>query len=316
MFLELRLKISNFIRNNRRKIIVVIFVFFFVIVLNYYLGHRKVNVSVNTTYTPHELVMSDSRETVPEKDREPIEKLIDDFVNYCNKKEYKNAYELLSSDCKENLFDNNEDNFKIYVDEVFPNEKIYSLQSYSIINNDFFIYNIKILNNVLASGLTGEEFTFYEEKYGIQKNEDSYKLTIGNYMGKEELKKVAEDDNLKIRVTEKTMYYGQEIYTVKITNKTEHSIVMKDNYEEEEIFATVGSDRRTPYNSDLYIVLKPGETNEYKLYFNKFYDESNDASNITFNSIRILDNYSGILENEIQEKEIAVKVYSLSVPLQ
>ena len=245
---------------------------------------------------------------------ESIEKLIDDFVEYCNNKDYSNAYSLVSDDCKENVFNNEEEKFKLYVDEVFPEEKIYSIQSYSK-TDDFYIYNVKFLNNILASGLTNEDFKYYEEKYAISGDKNNLKLTVGNYMGKEELRSVSEDDYVKIRVTEKRMFYSKELYKVKITNKTDNIMVIADGTEAEEIVLTIGNDNRGMYNSGLYIVLQPGETQEYELYFNKFYDEKNDADGIGFSKIRILESYSGKLELKQQEIDNAIKLYSLKVSL-
>ena len=86
MFLEYRLKIRNWIRNNKNKVIIVLVIWAVIIVINYLLGHRKEQEVLNTTYKPHDIVMSNDGEKVPEKLQEPIEKIIDDFINYCNKK--------------------------------------------------------------------------------------------------------------------------------------------------------------------------------------------------------------------------------------
>ena len=314
MFLKYRLKIRNWIKNNKNKIILVLIIWAIIFVINLILKNRKVEVTLNTTYTPHELVLSDTGETVPEKLREPIEKLIDDFVNYCNKKDYTNAYSLLSNDCKKNVFNNQEDEFKEYVDEVFPTEKIYSLQSYSK-KDDLYIYNIKILDNILASGLTHQEFFYYEEKYGISQEDDELKLTIGNYMGKEKIKRFAEDDNVKIRITEKIMFYSKEVYTIKITNKTEHTMVIVDGNEEEEILMSIGNATRNIEDSNLFVIIEPGQTKEFQIRFSKFYDETSEPESMIFNKIRILDNYTGNKETYEQEIENAVKKYSLGIKL-
>lgn len=258
--------------------------------------------------------MSNDGEKVPEKLQEPIEKIIDDFINYCNKKEYSSAYELLSEDCKENVFEDDEDEFKKYVDNIFNVEKIYSIQSYSH-KNDFYIYNVKILNDILASGLTDEEFRFHEEKFAISGDKDNLKLTVGDYMGKEELRSVAEDDYVKIRVTEKTMFYSEEIYNVKITNKTENIMVIADGSEPGEVALQIGNESRNMNNSDLYIVLNPGETKEYKLYFNKYYDEKTVEDGMIFSKIRILRSYSGQRELRQQELDNAIKLYSLKIAI-
>lgn len=314
MFLKLRLKISNFIKQNKNKILIAIIILIIIILINYFLGHRKKESVLNTTYEPHEILMSNSGETVPEKLREPIQNFLDDFINYCNKKDYQSGYNLLSEDCKVNVFENSVEKFKTYVDEVFPNEKIYSIQSYSS-KDDSYIYNVKILNNILESGLTDEEYSYYEEKYMIKQEKDKLTLNVANYMGKDEIKRVAEDDNLKIKVTEKIMYYDEEIYNITITNKTENIMVIADNFEPDEVLLSVGNGTRNSSNQNLYIVLEPGQTNSYKIRFTKYYDESNSPDSIVFDKIRILESYSGNIDTKQQEIDNAIKLYSLGVPI-
>lgn len=314
MFLKLRLKISNFIKNNRSKILIILIIWIIIILINYYLGHRKKENIPNTTYSPHEVLMSNSGENVPEKLRKPIEKIIDEFINDCNKKDYKSGYNLLSEDCKNNVFENSEDKFKVYVDSVFPREKIYSIQSYAT-KDDNYIYNVKILDNILESGLTDEDYSYYEEKFMIKQNKDKLTLNIANYIGEEELKKVAEDDYIKIRVTQKKVFYGEEVYDVTITNKTENIMVIADKFEPNEVALKVNEESRNAINQNLHIVLEPGQTNSYKLHFVKYYDEKSSADSIVFDKIRILETYSGNEEMKQQEIDNAVKLYSLGVPI-
>ncbi len=314
MFLKIRLKINKFIRNNRGKILLVVIIFLIIMLINYFLGHRKKELELNTTYNPHEVLLSDTGETVPEKLQEPIEKLIDNFINYCNEKDFESAYNLITDECKQNEFNNSIDEFKKYVEEVFPNKKIYSIQSYSNTEN-YYIYNVKILNDILASGLTDEEYYYYEEKYAIKQEGDNLKLNVANYMGKEDLKRVAEDDYVKIRIIQKLMYYSREIYKVKITNKTENIMVLADGYEGDEIMLNLGKQTRGVENNDLYMVLEPGETAEYDLYFGKYYDESSNTESIVFNKIRILNSYTGKNGTKQEEIENAIKLYCLEIPL-
>ena len=134
-------------------------------------------------------------------------------------------------------------------------------------------------------------------------------------MGKEKIKRFAEDDNVKIRITEKIMFYSKEVYTIKITNKTEHTMVIVDGNEEEEILMSIGNATRNIEDSNLFVIIEPGQTKEFQIRFSKFYDETSEPESMIFNKIRILDNYTGNKETYEQEIENAVKKYSLGIKL-
>ena len=68
-------------------------------------------------------------------------------------------------------------------------------------------------------------------------------------------------------------------------------------------------------NSNLEIALAPGETKEFAITFSKYVDEGEDPQALILNKIRILESYSGNEEDSEKEKENAIKLYSLTIPL-
>ena len=90
-----------------------------------------------------------------------------------------------------------------------------------------------------------------------------------------------------------------------------------DGTESSEILLAIGNKRRRcidQFNAN--IVLLPGETIETTLRFEKFYDDGVDSSALIFNAVRILEEYSGDEDKSEEEKENAVKLYSMTVSLQ
>ena len=62
---------------------------------------------------------------------------IDNFVNYCNNKEFDKAYGLLTEDCKAE-FGNNIENFKKqYVEKVFNKDKTYNMELWLNEGNEY-----------------------------------------------------------------------------------------------------------------------------------------------------------------------------------
>lgn len=75
--------------------------------------------------------------------------LISKYMEYCNNKEYESAYNLLDEDFK-NLYFEDIDNFKKYINVVFKTKRIYNTEYYSNTDN-IYIYNVKMMDDILAS---------------------------------------------------------------------------------------------------------------------------------------------------------------------
>ena len=70
----------------------------------------------------HHIMLFTKWQWSPRKSTNPIEDLIDDYVNKCNKKDYKAAYELLTEECKTHAFNNSLEKFTKYIDSIFQNQ--------------------------------------------------------------------------------------------------------------------------------------------------------------------------------------------------
>lgn len=313
MFLKWRLKIRNFFKKYRKVILIVIVVWAVIIAINYYLKNKKEPEVLNTTYTPHEVLLKSDTE-VPEKLQTPIEDLIDDYVNKCNSKDYTGAFNLLTEECKTYVFNDSLDNYKEYVDEVFDNEKRYSIQDYSNYG-EYYIYNIKIIDNIIKTGLTNQTYAYYEEKIAIKQDGNTLKMSVDDYMDHEDLKKIAEDDYLKIRIESRENYYNSQLYTIRITNKTEKEVVLYDGIASNELAIESENDSRDASTVSATMALEPGETKTFKVRFAKYYDEKTKATNITFNKVRIMNEYTGKEQTEEEELSKAEKSYSISIPI-
>lgn len=315
-FTNLRIKIRNFFKKYKTIIFIVIVVWVLLKMINNYLKNIEPIHIPLTTYDPHVSVMDDTS-TVPKLLQQPISDILDKFITYCNNKEYENAYSLLSEECKKDAYSNDIEQFKLYVNRMFPSKKIYSIQDYSNVDGKY-IYQVKIFDDFLATGLTDSEYKFYDEKITIVQDENKeLKLLIGKFIEKTDVKSVAEDDYVKIDIKTKTVKYDEEIYHVKITNRSEYTVVIADNNTGfEEIAISLGSEYR--YRNDTYlenVVLQPGESKEYDFRFTKFYDDGDTSQYMIFNAIRVMENYTGLSENAEQEIENAKTKYSLKIKI-
>ena len=102
-------------------------------------------------------------------------KIIDNFVTYCNNGEIEEAYNLLSEECKEELFPDLETFKNNYHSKIFTDYKMYNLMAW--INSDnCFTYKVEITEDILTTG--GASELNIEDYYTIVKNNNEYKLNI------------------------------------------------------------------------------------------------------------------------------------------
>ncbi len=311
MFLKLRLKVRNFIKKHKNTILIIIVIWAIILAINFFLGLRKDEITLNTTYTPHEVLLKSDFE-VPEKLQNPIEDLIDSYVNKCNEKDFSGAYALLTDDCKKNVFGDSEEKFKEYAEGIFPHKKRYSIQDYSNYG-EYYIYSLKLIDDIITTGLTNQEYAYYEEKIAIKQNGDNLQLCVNDYMGYQELKNVAEDENLKIRVENKIQYYNYETYEIRITNKTDKIALLYDAVVGNEIYGVVGEENRNPSIVSSTVILDPNETRTFYLTFDKFYDSDIQITGLIFDKVRIMNEYTGKEETEEEEISEADKIYSITM---
>lgn len=312
---DFRIKFNRFFRKNKKKIIIGLIIWSIIIIINYIIIFMdKKPETPSTTYQPHVSVLNNTQ-TVPEKLQEPIEDLVSKYFNYCNNGEYENAYNLLTDNCKRDVFLNKTENFKEYVDSIFEGKsKTYNIQNYSIVDKNY-VYTIRILEDILATGTT-DGYGYYEEKIVLVQDEKDMKLSVSNYAGAQDFDVVAEDDYVKIEVVKKTMYYENEVYTVKFTNKTDAIIVIADKTESSEVAINLGEQTREISNLTFgNIVIWPGESKTRTLEFNKFYDDGVTTQSLIFNAVRVLKSYSGKESTRQSELDNAIKLYSVTIPL-
>ena len=296
---DTRLKIRKFFKNNGKLIATIAFVWLVVIGINQLLKITNNKKVPTTTYTPHEAVL-DSVEKAPSKVKNSMEEFIDEYINYCNNEQYTAAYNMLSDECKEYFGTFN--TYAGYVSNKFDQPKIYSIQNYS--NKDGkYIYNVKLYDDILASGLTNSVYNYQEEKITASYDENNNVVfSVGNYIEEVEINNVQENDYVKIDLQSKSVKYSSETYKVRITNRSENILVIKNGEINNEIVLQLGTEIRADISTKNKIILKPGENSVYYFTFNKYYDDSNDAQNLIFNSIRVVENY--IEENPNEENAI------------
>lgn len=283
------LALRNFWKKHWKAIIIVIVVWITLIIINAYLRNRPEETTTTNTYFPN-LPVIDYGGTVPKSKQDEVNNTIDSFFNYCNKKEYQNAYNLLTEDCKQYIYRNSIEEFMQYVDSIYTSTKIYNLQNYSNVD-DVYIYDINILDDIMSTGTTGG-YQEYKEKIALIEINGEMKISNQGYIGKVTFNNITgEDGNIKIRVLNKNMSYAREEYEVEITNKTDGYVLIGNGNIANEVTLNLGDQSRPALgiiNNNM--LLAPGETTTYYLLFDKYYDDGKTPTEINFNLIRLYGN--------------------------
>ena len=285
------LAVNKFFRRNGRIIVIAIIALIVLLLLNNMLKDKQSNIDNRSSYNPDKPIIDEGGK-VPSGERDKVKKAIDDFFNYCNNKDYENAYKYLMNDAKDYYFYNQVDSFKGYVDSFFKTKKIYELQNYS--NKDgIYIYTVKITEDVEATGATGgykaqeDKWVVRKSKEGVEEGVDGYCLAPHGYIGKKQLSYTAEDENMRVEITSKDQSYSKVGYNIKFTNKTDYYIVLYNGTTYQEITLEVGGEPRTHTNTGLSIVLEPDSTTTQPLIFESLYDSDKDISKLKFNLVRL-----------------------------
>ena len=309
-----RVKLRHFIIKWRRPVLIIIIVLAVLIIIDRVLMRASKNPTKETTYTPNVPLLDSNAGEIPKKVSNEFENFIDKYVNYCNNRNYVEAYNMISDDCKENFFGNSFNSFKSYVQQKFTTTKRYAIQDYSNLE-DAYIYNVKIFDDYLATGLTGQTYRYQEEKFMITYDkDDNLVINVGNYMGSRPLNYMASNEYILAEVTNVIEKYSFASYTLKITNRTNYIIVVKDGLADAtEVGLAVGEELRGTNDNDIKIILDPGESKTVNLAFPEFYDSGLEPKGIVLDAVRVMENYTGSLETADEEIENAVDKFSMTI---
>ena len=315
--IDLRLKLRHLFKKYRKIAFVVLIIWGSIFIINRYLGEYQLPQLPNTTYTPSVSVL-DSSDNAPTQVQTTAEEMIDQYVKYCNEGNYHKAFLMLSEDCQKYEFNNDLEAFTQYVLVKMPTRRQHSIQNYSNYD-DYYIYEVKYIDDILATGLTNQVYMYSTEKIIFKKvSGGKYEMAVGNFISYDDINSISENEYLKIDIQERMVRYSIETYTVKFTNRTDSTVVVSDNLQNNEVNLVLTGEYRARMNSDTRIVLGPEETKTVSLIFEKFADDGDKAQALLFGTIRVIEDYKGVdgtKEEQNIEIDNAIAKFSMQVPV-
>lgn len=229
-------KLIRIINQNRRQILIAILAIVFVIltiqILNDVAKKNKElkikemeNEAMNKQYNssvhnPSETIVSGDK--IGESTQKVVEEIIDNFIKYCNNGQVEQAYKLLSTQCKEELYPTIEKFKQSYYAQNFKTQKLYGIQSWS---SWPIIYKVELYEDMLATGKASTDVSI-QDFFTIVEEQDERKLNISKYIGKEIINKENTKNGITIKVNYKNIYKDYEIYNITIENATNNNILL------------------------------------------------------------------------------------------
>lgn len=308
---------NKFIRwynQNRKKVwsilgIIVIIIVVIQLINNYYKqkneeeisnSNEVQNITLNENYNnirvdDNNSVLSGNAMSSTQEEQIQI---IDTFVDYCNRGDVESAYQLITDECKQEMYPELDNFTNSYYNETFADSE----KNVSVENWTGNIYKVQINENMLATGKYSKETTKQDYITVVETDDEQYKLNINGYIERKEINKTKEENRIKMTVKYSDTYMDYEKYTIEITNNSNTTILLDDRANVEAMYISDENDIHYPAytheinNADLQV--NPRETKEITIkYYNK-YGSTKNINKLVFS--RMILNYEAyeIFENK------------------
>lgn len=284
-------KFFRFVNQNRNIIILVIVICAFIVLLiktlNGFFSNPQVkyednqnNISNDVQKTKNSVI---SNSTLDNKTAQDNYDVLKKFVQLCNENNIEEAYNLLSDECKQNVYPNLEGFTQNYVNIVFKNKKNLEAKNW-IEYEDYVTYLVTYTGDIISTGdVNSEKFQDY-----ITIDCESNKLNINKYIRRKQINKTTEKNNIKFTMNYVDIYKDYEIYNVDVENKNNKEIVLDNLTSVSGTYIETSED--TKINCSNYeagrnnFTYGPGISKNMKLKFIKQYNTDIEDKKIIFST--------------------------------
>lgn len=214
--------------------------------------------------------------------------VIKQFIEACNAKNIDEAYSLLSEDCKNELYKTEGAFDNDYVKQIFNQNRSYDIQAW-VTSTDAITYKIKYLDDIMATGVTNEEYI--EEYITVIKEENDKKLNLSQFIKKDNINRIIKKGDLEVNIINRYIYNEYEEYELKFTNKGEKTINLDTKDKTDSVY--IKDKNSVKYDwfgnevPDEYLTLNESESRTFRIKFNKVYSLNKNDSKIYFTDVHI-----------------------------
>lgn len=235
-----------------------------------------------------------------------VNDLITTFLENCNNDRIEEAYNMLTEECKEEVYSSIEDFKTYYCGNFFKNYRA----SFEIANWFGSTYKVDIIPDMLSTGKTNEGYV-NQDYITIKRVDGEYKLNVNSYIGRTNTNITKEQDGVIINVNYKDVYMDYEKYNITVKNETENRVCLdtKENvktmYLEDENKVQYSAITNEIIDDTLIIENQSEKTLDIK-YYSKYSSTKNILKLVFSNIILDYDRYESNGENG--EIEISVNI--------
>ena len=220
---------------------------------------------------------------VSKSDARNNQMLIANFVSYCNNKSITDAYNMLSEECKKELFSTEDEFNNKYLKKIFTNKKDYNIEAWK--NTSVGVtYRVTYVDDILSTGKVG---TNTEDYITVDGNG---KLNIFRFIGSEKLNKSASNDIATIQILDKVVYDDYEKYSIRVTNNTKNTIMINRKEDNDGIYTVYSgsSEKYSAFISEIYeqnLTIEANQTKYLSIRINKLYTGDSAVKKMVFSDI-------------------------------
>lgn len=225
--------------------------------------------------------------TVSDNYSKDFNNLLDEFLTYCIQHNPTAAYNLLSDECKNLMYQTEEIFESSYYRDKFEGDKQYSFQSWSAVGNTY-IYLVQIYDNILATGKSRDS-GYIEDYITIVPDGDLYKINVNSYIGRDNIYKQASNDLITAEVSVVDNYIEYKTYTIRLKNNTNERIIL-DTRENTNSTYIIDENKNNNYallyeNKETDLILEPMESKTIQIRFNATYRNGLKIKALEFDNI-------------------------------
>lgn len=308
-------RMIRFYNQNRKKIfvigIIIVFLFILLQLFNNILKERdenaksNINIIKNTNKIENENVLisdksiSNGKRLSDSKLNEDID-IIKKFIEFCNNKEFEEAYDLLTDECKEEMFSNLNDFVNIYYTSLFNGEE----KNYTIENWSSNTYQVNFIGDILSTGKVDEVKNKQDYITIVNQGNNEYKININNYFGRTNINRQTERENIKINIESKDTYNDYEIYNISVENNTNNTILLDTGDNPKSVYLLDDKDMKYYfYNNEIVqnkLIIKDGLKSKLKIKFYNSYSSTRSIEQLVFSKMILNYNEYKELEDKTQ----------------
>lgn len=313
-------KLLRLYNQNRTKIWIIIIIIAFILFIIQTLNNiakqenteEKNNENQETTYNnvvsydkESEAIISNKKISKEEKVKNG--KIIDDFFTNCINHNPEQAYELLSSDIKNKMYQSQSLFESLYYNKRFEGDKQYSFQLW-ISDNNQDTYLVKVYDNMLSTGKSNS--TYIEDYVTVIQENGKAVLNINSYIGKTQINKIQKTEKLTAQITERYTYKDYEIFEIVVKNNTNEKILLDTLEKSGTIYITDSKENKYQAflneNTEEELTINANQTKSIQIKFNIVKREDLKLKNIKFTNI--VTNYDKYLNNQEDKNIINMQI--------